>query len=62
MSKSIIEKGVTIGDYKKWCINQENLRKGMQIFRSKEHIVETLAINKIVLNGNDDKRYICKIV
>lgn len=58
--KSIVEKEITFEDYKKSLFSNEILRKQMQVFKSKKHVIETLRINKVALNCNDDKRHICE--
>ncbi|KAE9543739.1 hypothetical protein AGLY_002135 [Aphis glycines] len=43
---------------KKYVINQHISIKDMDFIQSNKHVVHSKAMNKLVLSGNDDKRYI----
>ena len=43
-------------DYKNSLLNNKDIPKSQQRFKSEAHIVYTEKVNKIVLSSNDDKR------
>lgn len=59
VTKPVVKNHITFNDYKNCLFNNVTLRKEMRLFRSKKHIMQTLTVNKIALNSDDDKRYIC---
>ena len=56
IKKCIVKKTITFEDYKKCLFNGENIHRSQLLFRSKKHEVRTLEVNKLALNGEDDKR------
>ncbi|CAK1597796.1 unnamed protein product [Parnassius mnemosyne] len=42
------------------ALNRKTHRDTMYVIRSKNHILYTQKINKLILSGNDDKRQICE--
>ena len=54
--RCVIKRRLKFGDYKNCLLNNENVLKSQQRFKSERHDVYTEEINKIALNSNDDKR------
>ena len=54
--KCIIERRLNFNDYKYCLLNNENILKSQQRFKSERHDVYTAEVNKIALSSNDDKR------
>uniref|UniRef100_A0A1B6I4V7 DNA-directed DNA polymerase n=1 Tax=Homalodisca liturata TaxID=320908 RepID=A0A1B6I4V7_9HEMI len=60
VTKSVIKNHINFYDYKNCLFSSCNIRKEMRMFQSKKHTLRTVTINKLALNGNDDKRCIQK--
>lgn len=58
ISLSVIRKHITFDDYKNCLFQNTKIRKKVTLFRSKEHCVQTVSVNKIALSANDDKRVV----
>ena len=58
VSKTAINKSITIEDYKKALFEKKDIYKSMYTIQSKNHELYTNKINKVSLNGNDDKRHV----
>lgn len=57
IKKSVVEKEISVDDFKSCVFKKEVTFKSMQIFRSKKHYIFTQIINKQALSLVDDKRY-----
>ena len=60
VKKCVIKKSLTFEDYKKCLFSEKKLMRVMNIFRSKNHDVYSMTVNKVALSANDDKRLICE--
>ena len=60
MKKNEIKNALSFEDYKKCLFSEEEVMKDMNIIRSKNHDIYSMAVNKLALSANDDKRLICK--
>jgi len=58
VKKTVIEKSIGIEDYKDALFNRKTIMRKMNTITSINHELYTNEINKIALNGDDDKRYI----
>lgn len=58
VSGAVLRKHITFDDYETCLFQRLKIRKEMKSFRSKKHCVQTVSVNKLALNGNDDKRVI----
>lgn len=58
VSGAVLRKHITFDDYETCLFQKLKIRKEMKSFRSKKHCVQTVSVNKLALNGNDDKRVI----
>ena len=54
--KCVIKRRLKLNDYKDCLLNNQIVLKSQRRFKSERHYVYTEEINKIALNGNDDKR------
>lgn len=57
VNKNVTENDITMKEYKQ-ALKNETIYKTMYSIQSKDHQLYTNEINKIALNGDDDKRYI----
>ena len=60
VKKNVIKKSLSFEDYKKCLFTEEEVMKEMNIIRSQNHDIFSMAINKVALSSNDDKRLICE--
>ena len=60
VKKNVIKNTLSFEDYKKCLFSEEEVMKDMNIIRSKNHDVFSMAMNKVALSSNDDKRLICE--
>lgn len=59
VNKKVVEKAITFEDYKKCLLNRDlSICKKQTSFKSKDHKISTVTVNKTALNANDDKRFI----
>ncbi|XP_054259555.1 uncharacterized protein LOC128984277 [Macrosteles quadrilineatus] len=58
VKKSVTEKEITFDDYKKCLFEGLETTKTINMIRSFSHDLYTIALNKVVLSNQDDKRYI----
>jgi len=58
IKKSVIEKDVTVENYKQALFEGQNIYKKMKSFRSYKHQLYTIEVNKSGLCAYDDKRYV----
>ena len=58
--KKTVFKQLEMGMYKESLIDNVVYYKNFQIFKSYKHELNTISINKKVLDSNDDKRFICE--
>ena len=56
----MLKKSLSFEDYKKCLFSEEKLMREMNIFRSQNHDVYSMTVNKVALSSNDDKRIICE--
>ena len=54
--KCVIKRRLKLNDYKDCLLNNQIVLKSKRRFKSEIHDIYTEEINKIALNGNDDKR------
>ena len=57
IKKNVFKKHINHDDYKSALLNGEQLRHQMNTIRSRNHVLETLTINKTSLSCFDDKVY-----
>ena len=60
VKECVIKKSLTFEDYKNCLLSEENLMKEMNIFRTQNHDIYSMSVNKVALSANDDKRLICE--
>ena len=58
IKKSVTEKDIHHEDYVNCLFHDIQLRRKMNVFRSRRHEMFTEEVNKIALSANDDKRII----
>ena len=58
ISKTVTKNDIAFEDYKNVLFNQTTQMRKMNVIRSHKHEIYTEEINKVALNGNDDKRII----
>ena len=58
ISKTVTKNDIAFDDYKNVLFNQTTEMRKMNVIRSHKHQIFTETVNKIALNGNDDKRVI----
>ena len=58
ISKTVTKNDIAFKDYKDVLFNQTTQMRKMNVIRSHKHEIFTEEINKVALNGNDDKRII----
>ena len=56
IKKCIVRKTIIFKDYKNYLFNGETSYRSQLMFRSLKHKIQTLEVNKIALNKDDDKR------
>ena len=56
IKKCVVRKTITFEDYKNCFISEETSYRSQLMFRSLKHRIQTLEVNKIALNKDDDKR------
>ena len=56
IKKCVVRKTITFEDYKICLFSGESSYKSQLMFRSSKHRIQTLEVNKIALNKDDDKR------
>ena len=60
MKKNVIKNALSFEDYKKCLFSEEEVMKDMNIIRSKNHDIYSMAVNKLALSATDNKRLICE--
>ena len=60
INKAVTKNDIAFEDYKNVLFNQTTQMRKMNVIRSHKHEIFTEEINKIALNGNDDKRIVMK--
>ena len=60
VEKCVIKKSLSFEDYKKCLFSEEKLMREMNMFRSQNHDIYSMTVNKVALSANDDKRFICE--
>lgn len=58
VKKCVLKKEITFADYVDCLMNKKTIARTQRTFRTKNHIVFTIAQKKIALSPFDDKRYI----
>ncbi|KAG8238776.1 hypothetical protein J437_LFUL016615 [Ladona fulva] len=58
ITKTVIHKALHFSDYEKCLLNSSNLYREIYQIRSLKHKIQTVAVNKLSLSSDDDKRYI----
>ena len=56
IKKCVIRKTITFEDYKNCLFSGETSYRSQLMFRSSKHKIQTLEVNKLALNKDDDKR------
>ena len=56
IKKCVVRKTMTFEDYKNCLFNRETSYRSQLMFRSSLHKIQTLEVNKLALNKDDDKR------
>ena len=56
IKKCVVGKTITFEDYKNCLFSGETSYRSQLMFKSLKHRIQTLEVNKIVLNKDDDKR------
>ena len=56
IKKCIVKKTLTFEDYKTCLFSDSTEYRSQLMFRSSKHEVDTIEVNKVALNRNDDKR------
>ena len=56
IKKCVVKKTITFEDYKRCLFEGRNIHRSQLLFRSNKHEVKTLEVNKLGLNGQDNKR------
>ena len=56
IKKCVVKKTLTFEDYKTCLFNDSTEYRSQLMFRSSEHEVHTIEVNKVTLNRDDDKR------
>ena len=56
IKKCVVKKILTFEDYKNCLLNPKDGYRSQLMFRSTNHEVHTIEVNKIALNRDDDKR------
>ena len=59
VKKNVIKKSLTFEDYKKCLFSEEKVMREMNMFKTQNHDIYTMSVNKVALSANDDKRIIC---
>ena len=60
VKKSVAEKDLNMELYKKCIFDHNNISVSQNVIRSYSHQLYTETVNKVALNFNDDKLYICE--
>ena len=56
IKKCVVKKTLTFEDYKNCLLNLKDVYRSQLMFRSTNHEVRTIEVNKVALNRDDDKR------
>ena len=56
IKKCVVKKTLTFEDYKSCLFNSNTIYRSQLMFRSMEHDIFTIEVNKVALNRDDDKR------
>ena len=56
IKKCVVEKMISVGNYKRCLFGGEQSHRNQLLFRSRTHEVRTLEVNKLALSREDDKR------
>ena len=56
IKKCVVRKTITFEDYKNCLFSEETSYRSQLMFRSSKHEIQTLEVNKLALNKDDDKR------
>ena len=59
VKKYVIKKYLSLDEYKKCLLTEEEGMKEMNVLRSQKHEIFSIKVNKVALSTNDDKRLIC---
>ena len=60
VKKCVIENSLTFEDYKKCIFSEEKMMREMNIFRTQNHDIYSMTVNKVALSPFDNKRIICE--
>ena len=58
VKKSVVKKNITFENYKNVLFYRTSQMAKMNVIRSHKHEVNTEEVNKVALNGEDDKRVV----
>ena len=56
IKKCVVKKTISFEDYKRCLFEGTTIHRNQLMFRSREHNVKTLEVNKLALSREDDKR------
>ena len=56
IKKCVVKKTLTFEDYKNCLLNPKDVYRSQLMFRSTNHEVHTIEVNKVAVNQDDDKR------
>ena len=56
IKRCVVKHTISFDDYKKFLFGGEPSHRSLLLFRSREHEVKTLEVNKLALSREDDKR------
>ena len=59
VKKNVIKKSLTFEDYKKYLFSEEKVMREMNMFKTQNHDIYSMTVNKVALSANDDKRLVC---
>ena len=59
VKKNVIKKSISFEDYKKCLFSEEKVMREMNMFKTQNHDIYSMTVNKVALSANDDKRIIC---
>ena len=60
MKKNVIKNALSFEDYKECLFSEKEVMKDMNIVRSKNYDIFSMAVNKLASSANDDERLICE--
>ena len=55
----MIKKSLTFEDYQKCLFSEEKVMREMNMFKTQNHDIYSMTVNKVAVSANDDKRLVC---